>query len=170
MCSKLTSWVHTDIHWVCSCLFRLRKCRNARMEADLMVRSVSSWITLDNCTQTHTLQLNTLQSVKREGNGPVHHTFLTCFITPLSLQLPPQSLLSAPPPSHHHCTLHCSPSNTLHPTLQGGKADLHSAASLRKEEMNKRKETSCWQSVSAPPGAKITVSKCSWMSKMPQRQ
>lgn len=45
-------WVHPTIHRVCVCLLRLRQCRNVRMEADLMVRSVSFWITLNN--QTHT--------------------------------------------------------------------------------------------------------------------
>lgn len=75
------------------------------------------------------------------------------FLADLS-PLPPLSSALWPPP--------------YTPILRGGKADSHSA-SLSKQRMNKRKETSCWQSMSAPPGAKTTVSNYRGLSKMPQR-
>lgn len=89
---------------------------------------------------------------ERERDGPPHHTFPTCLITTTTTTFPcsPFStnllFLYAPLPT----PLHSSPSPSTSPTLQGEKADLHSAASLSKdEEMNKRKETSRWQSMSA---------------------
>lgn len=150
---------------------------NIIMEADLMITREFLWTTLDEHTYSHKIKSKATQQKEKVGDGP-QHTFLTCLITPLPFSCP-RSLFHHPfclPPAHpppispHH---RCSPLLPTHPTsstLQGEKADLHSAASLRKEEMNKRKETSRWQSMSALPGAKITVSKCSGLSKMPQRQ
>lgn len=153
------SETRTHIHWACGRVFRQGKCRNVRMEADLMVRRVSSWITLDTHTHTNThtrsLQLNTQQR-DREWDSPPHHTFPTCLITPIPPPCGPFHNPSCLTPNPHN---HCPPYPPRRTPSSSREKRLtciqHLSAKKKWIKERRRPVDSQWL-----PGAKITVSKC----------
>lgn len=125
----------------------------------------NSWL----CRSKRKLKYKEKKKARLLGNLMARkHTWqfnIACLTTPPSPEPPPS------PPTVFANTLPPTP-NPPPPSASREKRLTCVRRHLSgKEEMNKRKETSRWQSVSALPGAKITVSRCSRLSKkMPQKQ